>query len=92
MSALHPAATGRKTGFSIEPLFVSVTDAAHYLGLSEFQVKQELRKGSLSARKAGRRTLIEMASLKTFGATLPIASFAPPSRGLTEKLGVVSHP
>jgi excisionase family DNA binding protein len=64
----------------IEPAFVSIADAARYVGISEWSVKDLLRQGVLQARKSGRRTLIEFASVKQHAASLPAATFAAPAR------------
>jgi hypothetical protein len=63
-----------------EPLFLSIFDAARLLGIGEWEVKQRLRRGELLARKAGRRTLIEMASVRALAESLPAATFKPPRR------------
>jgi hypothetical protein len=45
---------------------------------SPWKVKERLRAGQYRARKAGRRTIIEPASVREVWAKLPIATFAPP--------------
>jgi hypothetical protein len=62
----------------LEPVYVSIDDAAKFTGESPWTVKMELRAGILRARKAGRRTLVEVASLKERAAKMPPAAFAPP--------------
>lgn len=62
----------------IEPLLVSIADAAKITGESEWQVKQNLRSGAYRARKRGRRTLIEFLSIKQNIGSLTVATFAPP--------------
>jgi hypothetical protein len=62
------------------PIFVSIGDAALLTGESIWTVKQRLREGTYRARKAGRRTLIEYASVKAHAADLPAAQFAPARR------------
>jgi excisionase family DNA binding protein len=71
---------------SLEPNFLSIVEAARYLGLGEFQVKQFLREEVLEAKKCGRRTLVVFESVKKFCETLPPAKFAPPTRGLKAKI------
>ena len=61
-----------------EPLLISIKDAAKLVGLSEWSVEDLLRRGIYRAKKAGRRTLIEFASVKAHTAALPSAKFAPP--------------
>jgi hypothetical protein len=63
---------------AIEPAFVSIQDAATYMAESSWTIKNRLRLGQLRARKSGRRTLVEFASLKEFAEALPAAKFAPP--------------
>jgi hypothetical protein len=43
-----------------------------------WKVKERLRKGEYRARKAGRRTIIEPASVREVWANLPVAKFAAP--------------
>jgi hypothetical protein len=62
------------------PIFLSIDDAATALGLSPWSIKQELRRGTLCARKNGRRTVIEYSSVKELAASLPVARFAAPTR------------
>lgn len=59
----------------MEPIFLSVGEAAKVLAVSKWSVWQSLRLGKLSARKYGRKTLIEVASLKACADALPIAEF-----------------
>jgi hypothetical protein len=63
------------------PLFVSIKEVAEMTGESTWTVKDLLRRGIYKARKAGRRTLVEFESVKQRADSLPIAQFAPPSRG-----------
>jgi hypothetical protein len=61
----------------VEPAFLSIKAAAAFMAESQWSIKYRLRLGQLRARKSGRRTLVEFASLKEFIATLPVATFAP---------------
>jgi hypothetical protein len=70
---MHPAKSD-----VFEPVFVSIEDAARYTSESPWLIKDLLRKGVLKARKAGRRTLVDFASVKARAASLPDAKFAPP--------------
>jgi hypothetical protein len=65
---------------ALEPAFVSIRAAAEFSGESEWTIKNELRLGNLKAKKSGRRTLIDFASVKRRAASLPDAKFAPPRR------------
>lgn len=49
---------------TIEPVSVSVEDAAHLLGVSAPTVYQLIQRGGLPAFKAGSRTLIGVAALR----------------------------
>ncbi len=62
----------------LEPLYVSILEAARFTSESPWVVKVRLRKGIYAARKAGRRTLVEFATVKAFAQSLPKAKFAAP--------------
>jgi hypothetical protein len=47
---------------------------------SVWTTKDKLRRGIYRAKKSGRRTLIEFASVKAAAEALPTATFAPPRR------------
>lgn len=68
----------RDESVAIEPVYVSIADAAKYTAESPWKVKDRLRRGIYTARKSGRRTLVEFSSVKAFAKTLPTATFAPP--------------
>lgn len=55
----------------IIPLAVTIPNAVGITGLSRTSIYEALKRGDLSARKAGRRTLIPMADLQSFMAALP---------------------
>lgn len=48
----------------MEPLLVSITDAAKALGLGRTSIYDLMRSGELETRKMGRRRLITAASLR----------------------------
>lgn len=54
-----------------EPLFVSVREAMRMLACSRAHIYRLLGAGSLTARKMGKRTLIESASIRAYGESLP---------------------
>lgn len=62
------------------PLYVSIIEAARFTSKSPWVVKNRLRKGIYAARKAGRRTPVEFASVKAFAESLPVAKFSAPRR------------
>jgi hypothetical protein len=65
---------------ALEPALISIKAAAEFSGESEWTIKQELRLGRLTAKKAGRRTLVDFASVKRRVAGLPNAKFVPARR------------
>lgn len=50
---------------------VTIPEAVKVTGLSRSRLYEALRSGDLSARKAGRRTLIPFADLEAYLASLP---------------------
>lgn len=67
MTQFTPAPTG-----SLDPIFVSVKDAAVALGLSTFVVYQLLDEGHIDCRYHGRRRLVVVESLRKYAAGLPV--------------------
>lgn len=53
------------------PLAVSIVEAARMVGLGRTSLYAAIAAGELKARKAGRRTLVEVAALRQFIETLP---------------------
>ncbi len=53
------------------PIAVTIPDAVKASGMSRSSIYEALKRGDLSARKAGRRTLISFADLQTYLAGLP---------------------
>ena len=53
------------------PIAVSIPDAVKVSGMSRTSIYEALKRGDLSARKAGRRTLISFADLEAYLASLP---------------------
>jgi excisionase family DNA binding protein len=63
---------------AIEPLALSPRDAADCLSVSKRTVSNLIAAGKIQARKNGTRTLVDVASLKTYYASLPLkADHAP---------------
>ena len=56
----------------LAPLAVSVVEAAKLIGVSRTHIANEIRKGSLTARKSGTRSLILIEDLKAYLANLPV--------------------
>ena len=53
------------------PLLVTIPDAVKLSGLSRTAIYDALKRQDISARKAGRRTLISFADLTAYLANLP---------------------
>ncbi len=61
----------------IEPVFVSIADAAIYTGESEWRFKERLRSGIYNAKKSGRRTLVIFETIKNYVDSLHDATLGP---------------
>lgn len=55
----------------MKKLYGSVPDAVEYSDLSRTSIYEAMKRGDLTARKAGRRTLISFAELEAYLASLP---------------------
>jgi excisionase family DNA binding protein len=55
-----------------EPLALSPRDAAAYMAVSKRTLSNLIAAGKVVARKAGARTLVDVASVKAYYATLPL--------------------
>ena len=53
------------------PIAVTIPDAVKASGMSRSSIYEALKRGDLSARKAGRRTLISFSDLQAYLASLP---------------------
>ena len=53
------------------PITVTISEAVKTTGLSRSRIYEALKGGDLSARKAGRRTLIGFSDLEAYLASLP---------------------
>lgn len=53
------------------PIAVTIPDAVKATGMSRSALYEALKRGDLTARKAGRRTLISFADLEAYLANLP---------------------
>jgi len=53
------------------PIAVTIPDAVKASGMSRSSIYEALKRGDLSARKAGRRTLIAFSDLQAYLASLP---------------------
>lgn len=56
---------------ALEPLALSPREAAVFLYISKRSLSRLIRAGKLEARKAGPRTLVDVASLKAYYESLP---------------------
>ena len=55
----------------IEKPFGTIAQATHYSGLSRTGLYDALKRGDITAKKAGRRTLVAFADLDAYIAGLP---------------------
>ncbi|MCR9072724.1 MAG: helix-turn-helix domain-containing protein [Alphaproteobacteria bacterium] len=53
------------------PIAVTIPDAVRMSGMSRTSIYEALKRGDITARKAGRRTLIPFADLQAYLASLP---------------------
>ena len=53
------------------PIAVTIPDAVKATGMSRTSIYEALKRGDLTARKSGRRTLIWFSDLETYLASLP---------------------
>lgn len=58
----------------MDPIFVSVKDAARMLGLSPWSIYQKLDAQIIESRYEGRKRLVVVASLRKYAAGLPISA------------------
>ncbi len=54
------------------PIALTISDAVKVSGISRTSIYEALKRGDLTALKAGRRTLIRHAELEAFMAGLPV--------------------
>ena len=54
------------------PIAVTIPEAVRATGISRSSLYEAMKRGELTARKAGRRTLITFADLQSYLANLPI--------------------
>lgn len=62
----------------LEPLAVSPREAADMLAISKRTISRLIRARKLIARKHGKRTLVDVESVKAFYASLPIKATGSP--------------
>jgi hypothetical protein len=58
-----------------ERILSPVADACHISGLTKTHLYEAMGRGDIEARKCGRRTLVDMSSLRNYVARLPPARF-----------------
>ena len=57
---------------ALEPIALSPRDAAAFIGVSKRTLSRLIRANKIAARKAGPRTLVDVASLKAYYDSLPL--------------------
>jgi excisionase family DNA binding protein len=65
---------------AIEPVLLSISASADFLGLSRDTIYRLLGTGKLTAVKHGSKTLLPIAGLRDYAASLPEARIKPPNR------------
>jgi hypothetical protein len=65
------------TKMEIEPFLVSIPQTCQYIGRCTATVYELIGAGELDAKKSDGRTLVTMASIKRYVASLPAADIAP---------------
>lgn len=63
----------------MDKFLIGVAEAVSISGLSRSALYEHLADGSIRAVKAGRKTLIDVSSLKAWAQSLPSASFKQPT-------------
>jgi len=63
----------------IEPIFLSVKDAAKALGISTWSVYQLLEAQAIESQYHGRRRLVSVTSLREYAANLPTTQTQEPA-------------
>lgn len=63
----------------VDPIYVSVKEAARILGLSTWSVYQKLDQQIIESRYDGRKRLVVMTSLREYATSLPSVAPAPES-------------
>ena len=75
------ARAAAEPGFSGQtPLAIPLPHAPSLTGLSRSTIYREAARGNIRLIKAGRSTLVDMASVRAFLASLPAASIRPAQR------------
>jgi excisionase family DNA binding protein len=57
---------------TLEPMALSPREAANYIAVSKRTLSRLIRAKKIAARKAGVRTLVDVASLKAYYESLPL--------------------
>ena len=76
-SAASGAATDALSPIPDSVLAMGPAEAAHALGVSRRHISRLIAGGAIQARRAGRRTLVDAASLRRFYEGLPETKHAP---------------
>lgn len=71
------AALVSQSASTLEPIFISVKQAAQMLGISIWVTRRLLDDGVIDSRYQGRRRLVSVESLREYAANLPMEGPAP---------------
>ena len=63
---------------TLEPIALSPRDAAQFLSISKRTMSRLISSRKIAARKDGKRTLVDVASLKAYYASLPLKTDSVP--------------
>ncbi len=66
---------------SLIPLLISILEACERAGVSRSFMYERLADGSIRSVKAGRRRLVDVASLNQWAASLPESPLKPTAKG-----------
>ena len=73
-------------GANIEPIALPIPAAVLASGLSRSAIYREAGQGRIKLLKLGRTTLVDMASIRAFLASLPLANIKPPKSEKSERI------
>ena len=63
---------------SLQPILMTIPNAANFIGRGVTFIYNAIADGRLRAVKSDKRTLVQVASLREYAASLPLAKVRPP--------------
>ena len=79
---MHPSSVAK---LEVEPILCSVPQGCQMIGIGTQGMYDLIGAGLIKAVKRGTRTLLVVASLKTYAKSLPAAIIAPPRKRKTQR-------